>query len=70
MIASIVGAALKVGSSVIGGINAAKARRRIREAIERQKTENENWYNRRYNEDSLQRADTWKSHSTLTPLGK
>jgi len=41
-----------------GGINAAKARRRIREAIERQKSENENWYNRRYNEDSLQRADT------------
>lgn len=58
MIASIVGAALKVGSSIIGGINAAKARRRIREAIEQQKAENENWYNRRYNEDSLQRADT------------
>lgn len=57
MIGSIVGGALKIGSSIFGGISASKAAKRARERVEQQKRENEDWYNRRYNEDATQRAD-------------
>ena len=35
----------------------AKAARRRKNYLEKEKAENENWYNRRYNEDATQRAD-------------
>lgn len=57
MIGSIVGGALKIGSSIFGGISASKAAKRARARVEQQKRENEDWYNRRYNEDATQRAD-------------
>ena len=57
MIGSIVGGALKIGSSIFGGISASKAAKRARERVEQQKRENEDWFNRRYNEDATQRAD-------------
>lgn len=57
MIASIVGAGLKAGSAIYGGIKASKARAQIRKNLENQMRENQNWYDQRYNEDATQRAD-------------
>lgn len=56
-IGSMVGSGMKIGSSIFGGINASKAMNRVRDNIKAQRTENQNWYNRRYNEDATQRAD-------------
>lgn len=57
MIGSIVGGALKIGGAIFGGISASKAAKKARERVEQQKRENEDWFNRRYNEDATQRAD-------------
>lgn len=48
---------LGVGASIIGGHSASKAMKRARQGLDQQRTKNENWYNRRYNEDETQRAD-------------
>lgn len=56
-IGSMVGSGLKIGSSIFGGIKASKAMNRVRDNIKAARTENQNWYNRRYNEDATQRAD-------------
>ena len=57
MIASLIGAGLKVGGAIYGGIKKAQAMRQMQRQIQQQKQENTNWYNRRYNEDATQRAD-------------
>lgn len=57
MIGSIIGGALKLGGSIFGGIKAAKAARERTENVQEQLRKNEDWYNRRYNEDATQRAD-------------
>lgn len=57
MIGSLVGAGLQIGGAIFGGISASKAAKKARERVEQQKRENEDWYNRRYNEDATQRAD-------------
>lgn len=57
MIGAIIGGALALGSAIANGISGNKARKAQREALERQKKDNEAWYNRKYNEDPLQRAD-------------
>lgn len=57
MIGSIVGAGMKAVGSIFGGISASKAIRRAKRNINNQLKENQNWYDRRYNEDATQRAD-------------
>lgn len=57
LIGSIAGGALGAAGSILGGINASKAMRRVRKNLEAQKQDNQNWYDRRYNEDATQRAD-------------
>lgn len=57
MIGSIVGAGIGAAGSILGGISASKAMRRMRESLERQQRENQDWYDRRYNEYATQRAD-------------
>lgn len=54
---SIAGAALGAAASIFGGIRASKAMRRVKEQLQAQKQANQNWYDRRYNEDATQRAD-------------
>lgn len=56
-IGSMVGSGLKIGSSIFGGINATRAMNKVRDNLKAARTENQNWYNRRYNEDATQRAD-------------
>lgn len=57
MIGSIVGGAMKIGSAIFGGIKQAKAAKNVQENLRNQMKENQEWYDRRYNEDATQRAD-------------
>ncbi len=54
---SMAGGALGAAASIFGGISASKAMRRVKEQLQAQKQANQNWYDRRYNEDATQRAD-------------
>ena len=51
------GLLLGLASSIFGGIAGARAAKKQQKAIEEQRKKNEEWYNRRYNEDATQRAD-------------
>lgn len=57
MIGAAVGAGLKIGSSIFGGISASNAIKKMKKRVNQQMKENQDWYDRRYNEDSTQRAD-------------
>lgn len=57
MIGSIVGAAAQVAGSIFGGISASKAMKKVKNNLQDQKRTNQDWYDRRYNEDATQRAD-------------
>ena len=64
LIGSIAGGALGAAGSIFGGISASKAMRRVKKNLQAQKEANQNWYDRRYNEDATQRADAQR---ILTP---
>lgn len=53
----LIGSAIGAGASIFGGISASKAMKRAKRNIEAQRKKNEDWYDRRYNEDATQRAD-------------
>lgn len=55
-VGAILGAALQVGSSIIGGISAARQRRKQREALRKAERENEAWYTREKYADPTMRA--------------
>ena len=57
MVGSIIGGALKIGGSLLGAHLGAKSAKKQQEMIEAQQRANDDWYNRRYNEDATQRAD-------------
>lgn len=57
LIGSIAGGAFGAAGSIFGGISASKAMRRVKKNLQAQKEANQNWYDRRYNEDATQRAD-------------
>ena len=57
LIGSIAGGALGAAGSIFGGISASKAMRRVKKNLQARKEANQNWYDRRYNEDATQRAD-------------
>lgn len=57
LIGSIAGGALGAAGSIFGGISASKAMRQVKKNLQAQKEANQNWYDRRYNEDATQRAD-------------
>lgn len=57
MIGSLVGAGLSAVGSIFGGISASKAMKKVKNNLQAQKQANQNWYDRRYNEDATQRAD-------------
>ena len=56
LIGSAVGAAGAAGA-IFGGISASKAMNKMKKNIEAQRKSNQDWYDRRYNEDATQRAD-------------
>lgn len=43
--------------SIAGGITASKAIKKAKKATEQQRQKNQDWYDRRYNEDATQRGD-------------
>ncbi|MBD5414838.1 MAG: hypothetical protein HDR46_00980 [Bacteroides sp.] len=57
----VLGGAIGVGlgavGNIFGGISASKAMKRVKENLQAQRLKNQDWYNRRYNEDATQRAD-------------
>lgn len=57
ILGSAIGGALGIGASIFGGISASKAMKKVKQNLEDQTKDNQNWYNRRYNEDATQRAD-------------
>ena len=57
MIGSLIGGAMKIGGSIFGGISASKAMKRVKQNLQEQQRRNQDWYDRRYNEDATQRAD-------------
>ena len=54
---SLIGGAMKIGGSIFGGLKASQAMKQVRKNLEKQQRENQDWYDRRYNEDATQRAD-------------
>ncbi len=57
MIGAIAGAALGAAGSIFGGIKASEAAQKRNEYLASKAKENQDWYDRRYNEDATQRAD-------------
>lgn len=57
MIGSLVGLGLSAVGSIFGGISASKAMKQVKKNLQAQKQANQDWYDRRYNEDATQRAD-------------
>lgn len=53
----IIGSAIGAAGAIFGGISASKAMRKMKRNVEAQRKKNQNWYDRRYNEDATQRAD-------------
>lgn len=53
-----IGAGLGAIGSIFGGISASKAMRRVKDNLNDQRRQNQDWYNRRYNEDATQRAES------------
>lgn len=57
LLGGIVGGALGAVGSIFGGISASKAMKRVKGNLQEQERDNQDWYDRRYNEDATQRAD-------------
>ena len=53
----LIGGAIGAAGSIFGGISASKAMKKMKRNVEAQRQKNQNWYDRRYNEDATQRAD-------------
>lgn len=53
----LIGAAIGAAGSIFGGISASKVMSKMKANVEAQKKANQDWYDRRYNEDATQRAD-------------
>ena len=60
-IAGLIGAGIGAIGSIFGGIAASKAAKRARQGVMSSMRDNQTWYDRRYNEDALQRADALRT---------
>lgn len=67
MIGSIIGGVASLAGSIFGGFAQAAKARKAKAAIEKNKQENQAWFNRAYNESATERAD---AQAALTELGK
>lgn len=57
MIGAIIGAGMKAVGAIAGGIIQRNAMKKVEKNIEQQQKQNQDWYDRRFNEDPTQRAD-------------
>lgn len=53
----VIGVGLGAFGSIFGGLSASKAMKNVKNNLNIQRQKNQDWYNRRYNEDATQRAD-------------
>ena len=53
----LIGSAIGAVGGIFGGISASKAMKKAKQNVEEQIRKNQDWYDRRYNEDATQRAD-------------
>lgn len=53
----LISSAIGAVGSIYGGIKASKAMAQVKKNLQNQLKDNQNWYDRRYNEDATQRAD-------------
>ena len=53
----MIGSAIGAASAIFGGVSASKAMKKVQRNVEAQRQKNQDWYDRRYNEDATQRAD-------------
>lgn len=53
----LIGAAVGAAGSIFRGISASRAMKKMKRNVEAQRKKNQDWYDRRYNEDATQRAD-------------
>lgn len=53
----LIGAAVGAAGSIFGGISASRGMKKMKRNVEAQRKKNQDWYDRRYNEDATQRAD-------------
>lgn len=51
-----IGAGLRAVGSIFGGISASKAMKQVKENLNERRKRNQDWFDRRYNEDPTQRA--------------
>ena len=56
-LSGLIGGAVGALGGIFGGISKNKMLKKQMAMVKEQKGENEDWYNRRYNEDATQRAD-------------
>lgn len=57
MIGKIIGAGMKAAGAIAGGIIQRNAMKKVEKNLKQQEQQNQDWYDRRYNEDATQRAD-------------
>lgn len=57
MIGAIIGAASGIAGSLIGGHSARQAMRKANAILDKQEKDNQNWFDRRYNENYTQTAE-------------
>lgn len=57
MVGALISGAAGALGGVLGGLSKNKALEKQMEMVAQQQRDNQNWYDRRYNEDSTQRAD-------------
>lgn len=67
---SLIGGAMKIGGSIFGGYKASQAMKQVRKNLDNQLRENQDWYDRRYNEDATQRADAQRMLAMTNDLIK
>lgn len=67
---SLIGGAMKIGGSIFGGYKASQALKQVRKNLDNQLRENQDWYDRRYNEDATQRADAQRMLAMTNDLIK
>lgn len=53
----LIESAISAAGNIFGGIKASKAMKKAKRNVEAQRQKNQDWYDRRYNEDATQRAD-------------
>lgn len=61
---------MKIGGSIFGGYKASQAMKQVKKNLEQQRRENQDWYDRRYNEDATQRADAQRMLAMTNDLIK